>query len=499
MNRRLLPSRAAVRVPVTLAAAVIMSAVAPGLAHSQEVTFTPRKGSSVDRRLAEFVDGADWILWSGDTVVARDGVVPGNVLILSAVARVAGRVDGHVYVVDGDLFLRPGALIAGDVVILGGGYYGSGMATVEGEVVWKPSDRFSVIPSAGGLEIRAVEEPAPWLELHGLDGFEAPTYQRVDALTLGWGARLRATGWPWQPTLDGSLRFRTGQGEFEGSVKQFWHPGPVEFGVEGERATRTNDDWIRGGVSNSLSYLFAGDDFREYYQADRAAFVVRGRSGSRWTPEVRLEWEKAKSRLAGGHFTFFGSDAARPNPAIDDGEDWSTSVALSLDADTGARARLTGRAMLQVADSSVAGDFSYVLGELQARWTTPGFAAHEVDLFALMRGDLSGEPPGQRWAGFGGRTTLPTYDVMEIRGPRVIYGQAGYAIPLRSLEAGPLGAPAVFGRVAGGAAWRSGDSADFRTNLIGGVTFWLLEGGVAFDPDAGDVRAYATLRFPGDL
>jgi hypothetical protein len=383
--------------------------------------------------------------------------------------------------------------------VVSGGYYGSGMATVAGSVTWRPAERYSVTPAAGGYEIRPVVDLPEAVDLHGLYGFEAPTYQRVDAVTLAWGITLRAATWAWQPTLELVGRYRSGQGEVEGTVRQFWYPGPIEFGVEVERVTRTNEAWIRAPVSNSLSYLFLGDDFRDYYGSDRAALVIRGSGDGGWQPMLRVGWEDAWTRRAGDHFTFFGSDAVRENPAIDDGEDWSAMLSLFADRRTGDRGRLVGHVLLQGADSTLAGDFSYLIGEVTARWETPAFGTHEVDLFALVRGDLAGSPPGQRWTGFGGRATLPTFGILEFRGPRVVYGHLGYEIPIEVLRAGGLGAPGVFGRVGGGTAWQEGLSADWNLNLVGGVRFSVFEGGIAWEPDSNAARGYAIFRFPGDL
>lgn len=472
--------------------------VAPPLL-AQEVTFHPRKGNALDLRLADFLAERDVEVWMRDTVVSADRHVAGDLLVLEAQVRLSGSVDGDIYVVDGDLFLRPGAHVSGDIVVLSGGYHGSGMATVDGDVTWRPAERYSVLPSGGGFEIHPVVDVPDVVDLHGLYGFEAPTYQRVDAVTVAWGITLRAATWAWKPTLELVGRYRSGQGELEGTVRQFWHPGPVEFGVEAERATHTNEEWIRGGVSNSPSYLFIGDDFRDYYGADRVAFVLRGSGDRWWTPMLRVEWEDAWSRRAGDHFTLFGSDTVRENPPVDDGSTWSAALAVSADRRTGETGRLAGKVLLEGADSTLAGDFSYLLGEVTARWRTPGFGAHELDIFALARGDLAGTLPGQRWTGFGGRATLPTFDVMEFRGPRVVYGHVGYAIPLEALRAGPLGAPGVFARAGMGRAWEAGQSVDWRVNFVAGLRFWLLEGGIAWDPDASESRGYAIFRFPGDL
>jgi hypothetical protein len=90
---------------------------------------------------------------------------------------------------------------------------------------------------------------------------------------------------------------------------------------------------------------------------------------------------------------------------------------------------------------------------------------------------------------------------MEFRGPRVVYAHIGYMVPIESLRAGGLGAPGVFARAGTGAAWAGGESAEWHTNLVAGLRFWVLEAGVAVDPsaDGGDVGAYAIFRFPGDL
>lgn len=477
----------------------VLFTVDAGPLSAQDVRFEPRKGNALDAQLADFLARPGTTLWSRDTIVASDGRVEGDLLVLEAQVRIAGTVDGDIFVVDGDLFLRPGARVGGDIVVVSGGYHGSGMATVEGRTTWRPAERYSVLPAAGGFEISPVVDLPDAVDLHGLYGFRAPVYQRVDAVTLGWGVTFTAATWAWQPTLELVGRYRSGQGQVEGTVRQFWHPGPVEFGIEAERATQTNEGWVRADISNSLSYLVLGEDFRDYYGADRVALVVRGSGDRWWRPLLKIEWEDAWSRRAGDHFTLFGSDDVRSNPAIDEGEAWSATLAVSVDRVTGATGRLEGRVLLEGADSTLAGDFSYVLGEVQGRWKTAGFGSHEVDLFALARGDLAGTLPGQRWTGFGGRATLPTFGVMEFRGPRVTYGHVGYTIPIEALRAGGLGAPGVFGRVGTGAAWQEGQSADWQVNLVGGLRFWVLEAGAAWDPDSGSARGYAIFRFGGDL
>jgi len=467
----------------------------------QQIEFTPRADRPVERRLDEFLETGRYQLISTDSVL-RDAASPvGNLLVLDAALRVATTVPGTVFVVDGDLFLRPGARIEGDVVVLGGGYYASELAEVEGNVTYLPNDLYSVVPTDVGWKVYPVKEQPEAVKLHGLYGFGFPYYQRVDAVTLRWGATLRATGWAWQPSLEGELRFRTEQSEFEGTLKQYWYPsGFFQFGFEGERVTRTNEDWIRGDISNSLSYFFVGDDFRNYYRADRAAFVMRGSEAAAWRPLLAFQWEEARSKVAAKQFVLFGDDEPSPNPAIDEGETVSLIAGMGFHRRS-SRSRFEGSVRVEVADSSVAGDFSFIFGEARLYWLTPGFGSHEVELFGIARGDLDGDLPGQRWSAFGGRATLPTYDLLSFRGPRLVYGQASYLIPITALRVTMIGPPKVLLRVVAGSAWQEQESADFEANLIAGLRWSIFEAGVAVDPGGSDPKSklYAILRFPGDL
>ncbi|MEJ2482958.1 MAG: hypothetical protein P8049_07535 [Gemmatimonadota bacterium] len=416
-------------------------ALSPRVSDAQEVQFTPRADRPTERRLNEFLERSEFHLLVSDTVL-RDSVAPGrSLLVLDAVTRIATHVPGDVYVVNGDLFLRPGARIGGDVVVLGGGYYASELSEVSGEVVYLPNDLYAVTRTDSGWRIYPVREEPKAVQLHGLYGFGFPYYQRVDAVTLRWGATLRATGWAWQPSLDAELRYLTEPGEFQGTVEQYWYPsGSFQFGLEAERVTRTNEDWIRGDISNSLSYFFLGDDFRNYYGSDRIAFVLRGSESASWLPLLSFQWEDASSKEAQRQFVLFGDDEPDPNPAVDEGETISMIAGLGY-RKRGTDHRFEGSLRAEIADSSVAGDFTFILGEVRLYWLMPGFGAHELELFGLARGDLSGELPRQRWSAFGGRATLPTFGLLSFRGPRLVYGQASYLIPISALRVSMLGPP----------------------------------------------------------
>lgn len=461
-----------------------------------EVRFEPRSGEPIDERLSAFLEG-EYTLWTRDTVLAAEESIDGNLLILQASVRVAGRVTGSVYVVDGDLFLRPGAELAADIVVIGGGFYSSTRATVGGEVEYRPELAFAVVPEDGGYRIYLAREPLPVFEFHGLYGFGLPTYQRVDAVTLSWGATLRVTGWDWRPDLSFDGRFRTGPAEFEGTVRQFWYPSSkLQFGWELERATRNNEEWIWGTLINTLSYFFAGEDVRDYYRADRAALTVERTPGPGLSPSFTAQYESSDSIQARDYFVLFPNDSVQPNPAIDPGEILSGIFSLTHRTERGAPG-VNARLLLEgaAADLDSAGDFGFLLAELRARWDQPTVAGQEVKVFLEARGDLAGTLPQQRWSAFGGVGTLPTFEAVEFRGPRLLFGGVSYFVPLLPW-ASESAAVNFVAHARGGSAWDEGESPTFESNLIFGLRVFFAEAGLAIDPRSG--RVVAQLVLSGD-
>src|SRR5688572_2563410 len=121
-----------------------------------------------------------------DSVVhlPRDSTIDRTVLILGGDATVASIVHGDVIVVDGDLFLHPGAAIDGRAVAIGGGVYPSSLATVGLGTESFRDVTYTIARSTDGrftLDHRVVSpRPDETLTFPIVFGFRLPTYTRVD-------------------------------------------------------------------------------------------------------------------------------------------------------------------------------------------------------------------------------------------------------------------------------------------------------------------------------
>ncbi|MCG8468647.1 MAG: polymer-forming cytoskeletal protein [Gemmatimonadetes bacterium] len=454
----------------------------------QQVRLAEAPRTDAQRALEAFLDRGDYLLWTRDTVLAIGDTVPRSLLLLEGTARVAGRIEGDVYVVDGDLFLRSRGSIAGDVVVLGGGFYDSDVAVVEGAITYRPNERVRVRPTEGAFEVISEVAPLPVLEWDGTRGFHEPTYQRVDALTFGFGGLVRVPNAPGHPELEAALRYKTGPAQLDGAIRASWYASRrLRLGVAASRATRSNDDWIRSTWYNSLAHFVAGDDDRAYYRADRVGLELElvspeppiWEDAPTWTLTLALGREEARSLAARDVVTLFGDDLIEPmppatdptppypNPAIDDGEIYSARAGFewTLRTRQGRVGFGLGFEAGTAGDDVGNGDLDVFLVEARASARRATAWGHVWDVFAIGRADVAGVLPMQRWSSLGGVGALPTLPGRALRGPRLLYVDATYAVPLLGVPA--LGGLDAFARVSAGGA--GGADEAFRVEESAGA------------------------------
>lgn len=230
-------------------------------------------------------------------------------------------------------------------------------------------------------------------------------------------------------------------------------------------------------------------------------------------------WEEARSLDARDIFAVFDDDEdvvflvgdgapetlppgwPNPNPAIDDGDLFSVSAGFEW-SKRGREGRAAFGIGLEAAhDDDLDGDFSFLMAEarISARRVMPW--GHAGDVFAILRAEVAGTVPGQRYSTIGGIGTIPTMPMRSMRGPELLYVEATYAVPILGMAT--LGGLDGFVRGSGGAAWGAGLPFRFEESVMGGVAARLwdfqLEFGFAVgsgpSADGLDTTAVFDIRF----
>ncbi|HEV7588335.1 MAG TPA: polymer-forming cytoskeletal protein [Longimicrobium sp.] len=490
-----------------LAAAVLFLLAAP-LAAQRPITISGDDHSEAAQLARDVVARGNYLRFDRDTVLPATFHAPGDVVIYDADVRLEGTIEGRVAVIGGNFFIRPHAVVRGDIALLGGEVYSSALATTGRVLETARGSRVAItgdsaMEDAGEYSARIIEPMKA--SLIAFFPRPLPAYDRVNGLTLSAGARILPTRNDSGPRIDiwGSYRFENPD-KPGGGLRATVPLGVQNVQVVGEasRATRTNDAWQRGDLSNSLSVLIYGRDFRDYWDADQARVMVTrpvGKpliAGESWlSPRGGVLWSRDRSLRAHHVFSFWRSnDKDRANPPILDG------TIVSAFAGTGLR--MVGRVSSFTSDVQVErslsapfdSSFTQLVGE--ATYTTVAFRTHTLRVYLRGLTPLGGDAPPQRYEILGGPTTLPTLAVGRYRGDHLAFADARYGIPL-PLQLPFVGAPSLQLLYASGAAWTGAHSPRWTQNAGVGLLFALASVAVYVDPQDPKPRLLVTAAVPG--
>jgi len=477
-----------VRTIATTAAAILAllgSGIAPAPAAAQRVERVGSGAASVDERLDAVLAGR-YLLVARDTTFAATDTVPGPVLVLGATLIVEGVVAGDLIAVDSDVYLRPTARVIGDAVNIGGGLYRAEYAGIQGLRIDRPEAPYRVVRAEDALRIEAAPGRRA-IELDGVSGFHAPTYDRVSGLTLRWGAAYlppHVSGF--QPRVHGEAAYRSERGSWGGGLDLSLERAGTSIVLGARDVTVTNEGWIRDPLRNSLSYLFTGRDYRDYYGARQLFLELRRRSSRgalAWDARLRAQIEDARPLRAGDPWTVF-HDSIRPNLPADEGR-ISSLIATGSGEWAGTLATVAAGATVELAGAAAAGDFTF--GRFAA-WTEVAMAAlanHGLELRLHFRGPLPGTEalPRQRWTFLGGSGTFPAFGIASFRGDRLAFVETTYIIPLGPRFDVPLlGQPDLEVLHVAGMAWTEATSRDLEQNVAVRIRFPFVTVRLATDP-----------------
>jgi hypothetical protein len=430
---------------------LVLALVVPRAASAQEEALS-QLPDSVAHRVVAFYNSARTIRLSGESRLPEGSTLNGSVAVLGGPLRVAGRIDGDLVVINGDLELESGAAITGNITVVGGSIAGESFAQLGGSVtLYREPLRFrhdagSLVYAPGSLD--------PELSAGREFGFGRTDlliaarrdYNRVEGLPVSVGPRVRIGRS--NPTLveafaiyrsSAGLRIDPDQMGYAIRAEQFLGGGQTArvglrfysdiTPIEGQGLTNRE---------NSLSTFVLHRDFRDAYEREGwGAYLRLARSG--WPHDLTLEYRSERHRpvTTGSPWSLFdNADPWRPQPAIAEGTLRSIVARLvydsrneELDPANGWHAVVEleqglGGRLRQPALSELEGD-SIVHAELDAR---ERFTAATIDIRRYVRtgpgsrlavrafaaGSVDGSSlPSQRQHAMGGEGQLPGYRLYE--------------------------------------------------------------------------------------
>ncbi|HEY4305895.1 MAG TPA: hypothetical protein VGM82_15595 [Gemmatimonadaceae bacterium] len=420
---------------------------------------------------------------SGSYLIARRSDNSRSVVVLGRDVVVEGHVTGDVIVIGGDLYMHPGAMIEGRALSFGGGVYESSLATIRDGVRVFKDFTYDITPAASGsYALRyhpTIEAPKAGLSFPGVFGVEAPEYDRSDGLAIGFAPRYSVPDVPL--IVAPKISYHSQIGQWDPSLElEYNFDRLTRFRVRGERATLSNDRWIRADLLNSVDFLWSGNDVRNYYRAtfadarlDKTWETLHGEI----SPYIGARVEDATSvrpgiDASGGPWVFIGrddedrDDRLRFNPPITEGKTYSGLVGGAWRwSNEGfvVRLRLAGEVghfdpNPVTCPGFCAPPVSETFGQatIQGHLEFPTFSQELLALDGHFVATTIGATPHQRYAYFGGPGTIPMLDILSEGGDELFYVDSRYVIPMHWFNLPFFGAPALTLReLLGGAAVQS--------------------------------------------
>jgi len=406
------------------------------------------------------------VIAAADTgIVLARATIPTTAIVLRGPVRVEGRVEGDLIAL-GDIVLRPGALIEGRAIAVGGVIVNSALATVRGTRLEFRDVTFDVVPTTGGtlaLDYRAFSPTAaPLFRFPGVFGLRIPSYDRIDGLSLMFGPEIAARGG--RLRVEPTATYRSHLGEIDPGARLTFEPGRrSRVTLDARRNTWTNERWIRGDLINSALAFGLGADIRNYYRADRVELTLARDVESTTglvTPFVGVLTERAwsvardTSATSAPYSIYRRRDREegmlRPNPAIGDGRITSLLFGATASVLRGAiTASASARGELALASSA---DARFEQVTVDGTIGVPTFRDQRFVALAHVVGTLGDRPPAQRFAYIGGGGTIPTMDVLSEGGDQLAWLESRYVIPVARIHVPFAGAPTITLRhIVGGA------------------------------------------------
>ena len=400
--------------------------------------------------IALFNDSASTRL-QGDVTLPAGTQFQGSLALYRGALRITGRVNGPVTVVNGTLYLMPGASLQGDILVVGGRLIRSEQVEHLGRerVYWDAAP--VVRTTEGWLALRERRRSLTELAT-ATTSFQVGrvrttlslgtggTYNRVEGLPLHFGPlfELRPSRRTYaRIDLRGILR-TAGSGDDRsdfGYVARldFRLQGRPEYGITGRLYSQIDpfEDQPLSSSESGWSAFLLQRDYRDYFEREGVAGTVYLQPSPAWRFELSMSRDAQRSlRISDPWSLLRNSDRWRRNPLIDDGHYFTTGLQLDFDTRNDRNRPSTGWMIRTRFEHSTSDDIApvalpasvrptpatgggYGTGRLSIDARRYARLTPQLQLNARLRADgwIEGDRlPVQRRVSLGGPDLLPGFD-----------------------------------------------------------------------------------------
>jgi hypothetical protein len=294
-------------------------------AQEREIEASPLPRDMADR-LIRIVNDPATLRFEGETDIPGDSVVPGNMVAMGPL-RLAGRVEGDVIVIGGDVDLRPGFEVRGDLTVVQGEIRGDELGRIDGlaaqfsRAVSRAVPGTQVTKREPGVSVPLSRDVERGASSHF--AFKVGDFNRVEGLQLRIGPVV-TTGGPNPFRTSAHVIWRT-QGEGAPlTVQRRGFRVEMEQFVGGDREWRVGagvhsvvspiEAWGITDRENAWSTILFTSDHRDHFE--RRGWNAFARATPRSLPlDARLGFEREQ------HGTVAAAD---PWSLFQSGREWRT-------------------------------------------------------------------------------------------------------------------------------------------------------------------------------
>ena len=373
------------------------------------------------------------VSYEGNTVIGKKDTVNSNVIVKAGNLTVYGRINGDVFVVGGDLFIKEGSYIRGNVKVINGEVTKDEDAVVVGYID-KSSSRKEKEYREESKDFRKASTRlnANWIpEMTTLDNFIF-RYNRVEGLFLGAGSEKRYY-WDGQRSysLYGSVGYGFKSHHWRGNLglsRQFaFDDGQmIEVEAEGHGLTDSKDEWLIGMGENTAAAALIHEDFRDYFQRNGFGVNVGYAMQQDYvTGQVKVGYlsDEYQSMTNQTEWSVFGGNKVfRLNPAIDEGMMRSFVGSAGVNTVTTTMYGPQGWSLFasaEVARKDLRSEFEFNRFVADIREYQPLGRYDNLNV-RIRAGSSEGMLPVQKAFDMGGLGTVPAFPFKEETGNRML-------------------------------------------------------------------------------